>query len=202
MVPHAVKKRRELVRQKREADSSDDEAGGTFRLPPPAPVGGGGAGPGPAAVAPAGLTASATRVFGYGKAPVAMTHQHAAGPQLPGQSGVQVDHASAYLDEGQDPQLQQLMSAAERQSGLKGVRVVDISAKATVGTFEEWRKQHGHEQATSMPKSHTYTASSAGKRKHQLSWLATQAKERQHELESAWAAGSQAKRAAKQRYGF
>ena len=40
------------------------------------------------------------------------------------------------------------------------------------------------------------------KRKHQITYLAAMAKEREHELRQAWAANSQARRAAANKYGF
>ena len=40
------------------------------------------------------------------------------------------------------------------------------------------------------------------KRKHQITYLAYQAKEREHELQMSWAAGAAARSQAKSRYGF
>jgi hypothetical protein len=52
------------------------------------------------------------------------------------------------------------------------------------------------------PKSHVTKSGGSKKRTGQLSWLAAEAKERQHELEQRWSSSAASKQAAGSRYGF
>jgi hypothetical protein len=63
--------------------------------------------------------------------------------------------------------------------------------------------RHGHSQpAVASGTTHTAKLSTNDKKKHQITWLAAQAKDQQQALEQHWASGAAAKRAARQRYGF
>lgn len=63
--------------------------------------------------------------------------------------------------------------------------------------------RYGHVQPEAKAgTANTAKLSSNDKRKHQITWLAAQAKDQQQMLEQHWAQGAAAKRAARQRYGF
>eukprot|EP00041_Stephanoeca_diplocostata_P026885 m.732710 g.732710 ORF g.732710 m.732710 type:complete len:387 (-) comp23068_c0_seq22:1924-3084(-) len=144
--------------------------------------------------------------FGYGRGPVAV--EPAVATPAAVSTDARTTSGSAAVDI-HSSEFQQLLGAQQRQQtkhGRKGdIKFVDVDQNTRVGSFEEWKLKHGHEQgpmAHNSTSSQTYKTNSLSKRKHQITWLALQAKERQQELENSWAASAQAKKAARQRYGF
>lgn len=70
-----------------------------------------------------------------------------------------------------------------------------------VGSFEDWKLHYGHlqEKPAAAPKQ---IGDSTSRRKHQITWLAAEAKELNREREQHWSNASQKRREAKARYGF
>lgn len=148
--------------------------------------------------------------FGYGKAPV-LQSAVPAGPAVADNTQAAYTYEEGYQPEAIDvhsEDFQQLLGAKERNLSRHGKRgeeinFVDVSQSNNVGSFEEWQLKYGHVQDQMKPGGRqSHKTGSTDKRKHQLTWLATQARERESELQLKWASGTQARRAAKMRYGF
>lgn len=68
--------------------------------------------------------------------------------------------------------------------------------------LETWRRKYGHLQADIGASKKADVPGGIQRRKHQITYLAAQAKARQQDLENQWAASASARKAAAQRYGF
>eukprot|EP00037_Helgoeca_nana_P034001 m.420182 g.420182 ORF g.420182 m.420182 type:complete len:372 (-) comp32270_c0_seq1:234-1349(-) len=179
----------------------------------------------PAAKATTTLSASPSSSFGYGKAPIPTASYNAA-PQatlsgsygnapVPTATGREGSAVLAPEPESQRFEtvdvhgegFQSLLGADHRQRSKHGrdagIKFVDVDQTDRVGTFDQWQQMHGHSQpAVASGTTHTAKLSTNDKKKHQITWLAAQAKDQQQALEQHWASGAAAKRAARQRYGF
>jgi hypothetical protein len=149
--------------------------------------------------------------FGYGKAPVPVASAVGVGGAAYGAAAAAVDDGSRFhAVDVQAPEFQELLDADQRQRSKHGrnadIKFVDVDQSQTVGSFDEWRQKYGHVQQAGKGSASASAAkanlSTNEKKKHQITWLAAQAKERQVDLEQHWAQGAAAKNAARQRYGF
>lgn len=86
------------------------------------------------------------------------------------------------------------------------IEIIDVNADSALEGNKELLLQQISEEKNlnrmSHSKKNNNAPSATSKRKHQLSYLIHQAKEREIELKNAWAAGNQARKAARNRYGF
>ena len=86
------------------------------------------------------------------------------------------------------------------------IEIIDVHADSALEGNKELLLQQISEEKNMNRMSHSKknnnAPSATSKRKHQLSYLIYQAKEREIELKNAWAAGHAARKAARNRYGF
>jgi proline-rich protein PRCC len=82
------------------------------------------------------------------------------------------------------------------------IKFVDVDRSLTVGSFDDWQRNYGHLQEKRSSTDFMSGISKKSKSKHQLTWLAAEAKERQQAVEQSWGQAAAAKRATNARYGF
>ncbi|CAH1797270.1 unnamed protein product [Owenia fusiformis] len=96
-----------------------------------------------------------------------------------------------------------LKMQGKKQRG-EAINIIDINADDHIGEAHiELTKGVSEEQGQSFGKKKQDDGlSGQTKRKHQITWLAAQAKERELELKNSWAANRQTKRQTQSKYGF
>lgn len=112
--------------------------------------------------------------------------------------------------QGQGSQADQTQFDLEKMKKLKGrrnrgeeINIVDINADDQIGNSAEMLTKYGTEEiayAPSRKKKDMPTAQQ--RRKHQITYLAYQAKERELELRQQWSANRQTRRQTQSKYGF
>ncbi|XP_059613122.1 uncharacterized protein LOC132259487 [Phlebotomus argentipes] len=95
-------------------------------------------------------------------------------------------------------------SKRAKRARLDEINVVDIRSTDVMPTQEEWMR-HALANSTEMPTAKPAAgadASGLSKRKHQITYLAYQAKANEQELQAMWAANRQTRRQTQSKYGF
>ena len=116
-------------------------------------------------------------------------------------------------ESGVGTSMQPLWDQDERFKRIQGKRnfkekieFIEVNADSALEGNKELLLQQISEEKninrTSHSKKNSNAPSAQSKRKHQLTYLIHQAKEREVELKNAWAAGRAAREAARNRYGF
>ena len=109
------------------------------------------------------------------------------------------ESSSWHLDE----RFQRIQGKGNRREKIE---FIDVNADSALEGNKELLLQQISEEKnlnrTSHSKKNSNQPSSQSKKKHQMSYLIHQAKEREIELKNAWAAGHAARQAARNRYGF
>lgn len=100
-----------------------------------------------------------------------------------------------------DSALQQLCGGSKRKRTNVQAEIIDVSQRDLVPDRNEWMiKAITDEKLTRIPKQEV--KNSLGKRKHQITYLADQARVNQVELEEQWAHNRMMKKQTRQKYGF
>ncbi|XP_055702735.1 uncharacterized protein LOC129801549 [Phlebotomus papatasi] len=120
--------------------------------------------------------------------------------ELPMESISQTDMA---LD---DTALEKLCGSGKRtkRARIEDINIVDIRGDEVMPSQEEWMR-HALANSTDIPKAKPAAgteASGLSKRKHQITYLAYQAKANEQELQAMWAANRQSRRQTQSKYGF
>ncbi|GAB0094660.1 uncharacterized protein DMENIID0001_099810 [Sergentomyia squamirostris] len=87
---------------------------------------------------------------------------------------------------------------------MEEINFVDIRGDQVMPSQEEWMRQ-ALANSTELPKGKPAAGSEGGglsKRKHQITYLAHQAKSNEQELQAMWAANRQSRRQTQSKYGF
>lgn len=85
---------------------------------------------------------------------------------------------------------------------IKGTNIIDISGDDIKPDEREWLVKALTEEPTQRPPSSSAGPSSASKKKHQITYLAHQAKAMEIELQNQWASNRMARKQTKSKYGF
>lgn len=100
-----------------------------------------------------------------------------------------------------DSALQQLCGGSKRKRTAVQAEIIDVSQRDLVPDRNEWMiKALTDEKLTRAPKQEV--KNSLGRKKHQITYLADQAKANQVELEEQWAHNRMMKTQTRQKYGF
>ena len=92
----------------------------------------------------------------------------------------------------------------KRGRGEENIDIIDVNADDQVGSSQEWKTNYQKEDADYKPQSKKKgnLPSSQQRRKHQITYLAFQAKEKEWELRNQWSANRQTRRQTQSKYGF
>ena len=141
-----------------------------------------------------------------------------AGPHMPEEETPEEDLAHPMVGPSRPshsaysayPEPEDLVSNEEAMSRLAGAHalktgesmdVVDVDGKELVADTREWLTKALTEDETDKPGPRN-TIKGEQKRKHQITYLAAQAKENEHKLKAQWATNWSNKKAAGAKYGF
>lgn len=103
----------------------------------------------------------------------------------------------------EDIDLEKLQKLTGRRNRREEINIVDVNADEQVGNAAEMVVKYGTEEETHRPSRKKKDMPTAQqRRKHQISYLAFQAKEREFELRQQWAANRQTRRQTQSKYGF
>lgn len=132
----------------------------------------------------------------YGQETESYTHMHptsaARGVQC---QGSQADQT--HLD------LEKMKKLKGRRNRGEEINIVDINADDQIGNSAEMLTKYGTEEITYAPSRKKKDMPTAQqRRKHQITYLAYQAKERELELRQQWSANRQTRRQTQSKYGF
>eukprot|EP00049_Salpingoeca_infusionum_P011238 m.193350 g.193350 ORF g.193350 m.193350 type:complete len:410 (-) comp14879_c0_seq2:3278-4507(-) len=119
------------------------------------------------------------------------------------QRPAKVDMERVAAEMGIDPSI--LAQDRELAMALAGdaKTLVDVRDADRRQTFDEWRETHETAvESGELTHEQQDVPGGISRRKHQITYLTQQAKAREMQLKNMWAANAQARRAAKQRYGF
>nr|CAB3265131.1 proline-rich protein PRCC-like [Phallusia mammillata] len=100
---------------------------------------------------------------------------------------------------------EQFLRIQGKMNRKEKIEFIDINADAALEGNKELLLKSISEEKNLNRQSHKKSKdgpSAIGKRKHQMSYLIHQARARELELKNAWAAGREARKAARMRYGF
>uniref|UniRef100_A0A6B2EG23 Putative mitotic checkpoint protein prcc n=1 Tax=Phlebotomus kandelakii TaxID=1109342 RepID=A0A6B2EG23_9DIPT len=95
-------------------------------------------------------------------------------------------------------------SKRAKRARLEEMNVMEIRGDEVMPSQEEWMR-HALANSTEMPKNKPAAgveATGISKRKHQITYLAYQAKANEQELQAMWAANRQSRRQTQSKYGF
>lgn len=100
------------------------------------------------------------------------------------------------------PELEQLITSLKRKRPIVMENIIDINQSDLLGDVEISQSKRLTEEADYMAQIPSSKFSGQEKRKHQMTYLAYQAKERELELKNQWAANRASKRETRKKYGF
>lgn len=105
-----------------------------------------------------------------------------------------------------DAAMEKLCGSGKRtkRARIEDINIVDIRGDEVMPSQEEWMR-HALANSTEIPKAKPAAgteASGLSKRKHQITYLAYQAKANEQELQAMWAANRQSRRQTQSKYGF
>ncbi|EGD83289.1 hypothetical protein PTSG_03899 [Salpingoeca rosetta] len=137
--------------------------------------------------------------FGYGRAPQVVTSQQQQQQQYQEQQSAHGTTSKLVVTE-EDEELKRFLG---RREGHGAIKLVNVDDRERRDTFDEWRAKTKNSTDTT-PKSSLEADVPKGmeRRKHQITYLAAEARAREQELQTKWAHSAAARRAARQRYGF
>ncbi|XP_039276917.1 proline-rich protein PRCC [Nilaparvata lugens] len=105
--------------------------------------------------------------------------------------------------------LEQLCGRKERQKGAANIQLIDVSGDQILPDSREWltkqlteEQSQSHSQSQQRSKRNKDGPTSQQKRKHQITYLAFQAKENELELKNQWANNRLSKKQTQAKYGF
>ncbi|KAJ7380250.1 hypothetical protein OS493_010965 [Desmophyllum pertusum] len=102
-----------------------------------------------------------------------------------------------------DIDLEKLHKLKGRRNRHAEINIVDVNAADQIGDSAEMVAKYGTEETTYAPSRKKKDMPTAQqRRKHQISYLAFQAKERELELRQQWSANRQTRRQTQSKYGF
>mgnify|MGYP002804100680 CR=1 FL=1 len=92
----------------------------------------------------------------------------------------------------------------KRGRGEESIDIIDVNGDDQVASSQEWKTNYQKEDADYKPQSKKKgnLPSSQQRRKHQITYLAFQAKEKEWELRNQWSANRQTRRQTQSKYGF
>jgi proline-rich protein PRCC len=105
-------------------------------------------------------------------------------------------------------QLRRLAGGSHKRRGREEAlnNIVDILGDEVMEDVRVYQRHYGEDPSITklykVDNSKLKTPTSNQKRKHQITWLAHEAKERELELQKHWAVGSQARKDSRSKYGF
>ncbi|GAB0094659.1 uncharacterized protein DMENIID0001_099820 [Sergentomyia squamirostris] len=103
-----------------------------------------------------------------------------------------------------DTAMEKLCGKRAKRARMEEINFVDIRGDQVMPSQEEWMRQ-ALANSTELPKGKPAAGSEGGglsKRKHQITYLAHQAKSNEQELQAMWAANRQSRRQTQSKYGF
>lgn len=126
------------------------------------------------------------------------------------EQNVQDDLADEFSNSNQEGLLVGLPESAlrelqgkKRSRGQEDINIIDVSQDDQLPKSEEWlTKGLTEERASYSHRKKTHMPTSQQRRKHQITYLAFQAKERELELKNQWAQNRLTKRQTQSKYGF
>ncbi|RZF44701.1 hypothetical protein LSTR_LSTR000653 [Laodelphax striatellus] len=100
--------------------------------------------------------------------------------------------------------LQQLCGRKERQKGAANIQLIDVSGDEILPDSREWLTKQLTEEQTTVKQRHNKKdgPTTQQRRKHQITYLAFQAKENELELKNQWANNRLSKKQTQAKYGF
>lgn len=102
-----------------------------------------------------------------------------------------------------DIDLEKLQKLKGRRNRKEEVNIVDVNADDQIGNSAEMVAKYGTEEVAHRPSRKKKDMPTAQqRRKHQITYLAFQAKEREFELRQQWSANRQTRRQTQSKYGF
>ncbi|XP_028411261.1 proline-rich protein PRCC-like isoform X2 [Dendronephthya gigantea] len=121
----------------------------------------------------------------------------------------QPNYPEAELQTHAQPTVQETPEQFKRFLGKRGrgeesIDIIDVNADDQVGSSQDWKTNYQKEDIDYKPQSKKKgnLPSSQQRRKHQITYLAFQAKEKEWELRNQWSANRQTKRQTQSKYGF
>lgn len=114
--------------------------------------------------------------------------------------------SSSYVPDSDEINMEALIGARAAKRARKGdIQFIDISQDQVASSHDEWQRNHLQSATGQQPTGRPVGVGdlSAGtKKKHQITYLAYQAKANEAELQAMWAANRQNRRQTQSKYGF
>ena len=101
-----------------------------------------------------------------------------------------------------NPELELIMTGLKRKRPIIMENIIEINQSDLLGDVEISQSKRLTEEADYMAQIPSAKFSGQEKRKHQMTYLAYQAKERELELKNQWSANRASKRETRKKYGF
>lgn len=101
-----------------------------------------------------------------------------------------------------DEAIQKLCGGGKRKRNALQAQLIDVSEKDVVPDKNEWLMKTLTEEKRTRSHKKSSGPSSQQKRKHQITYLAFQAKEQEQELQNQWANNKMTKKQTQSKYGF